>query len=92
MPANRGVVRDFQLSRSDSRTAGYVDGELGVTYSKETANSMSMVFTFGYRFENWFDVNNTRSEVPSVAGNLYGSMYADQTFHGPFLRGEIRFK
>jgi len=52
----------------------------------------SLIFTLGYRAEAWFNVNNTRSEPPTLSGNLFGSMYADQVFHGPFLRGEWRFK
>jgi len=93
-----GFIDDTQVSRSDGRTAGFVDGEMGVTYSRETTNATNMVFTFGYRAESWFDVNNTQSEPPTKSGqisgtiNIYGTMYADQIFHGPFLRGEWRFK
>jgi len=86
-----GSQGNYQISRSDFRSAGFVDGELGITYNQALGKTSSIILVLGYRAEAWFDVNNTRSEPPTRSGNLYGSMYADQVFHGPFLRGEIHF-
>jgi len=84
-------IGNTRVSRSDGRTAGNVDGELGLTYTKDLAAS-SLIFILGYRAEGWFNVNNTGSTPPTISGKSYGTSFADQIFHGPFLRGEWRFK
>ncbi|MGV7222089.1 MAG: Lpg1974 family pore-forming outer membrane protein, partial [Nitrospinales bacterium] len=80
-----------RASRSEGRVAGNLDAEIGGTYTLEMANASKIVFAFGYRAEAWFGVNNTQSEPPTNSGTIYGTMHADQIFHGPFLRGEWQF-
>jgi hypothetical protein len=80
-----------RASRSEFRTAGSADGELGLSYKAKLGNASTLIFTAGYRAEAWFGVNNTQSEPPTDTGTIYGSMHADQFNHGPFLRGEWRF-
>lgn len=89
--SGRTIIGDTRVSSSDDRTTWNVEGELGLTYTQELYAS-TLMFILGYRVESWYDVNNTQSEPPTNSGNIFGSMYADQIFHGPFLRGELRFK
>jgi hypothetical protein len=85
------IQSNSRLSRRDSRVSGNFGGELGVTFNHQMDNASTMIITIGYRAEAWLDVNDTQSEPPTFSGNIYGTMYADQIFHGPFLRGEWRF-
>jgi len=89
---SRGSIKSSRVVRHDDRTTWNVDGALGVTFNHEMDKALTLIFTLGYRAEAWFDVNNTQSVTPSRSPIIYGTAYADQIFHGPFLRGEWRFK